>query len=176
VKDWDWVHDRPRLDPTLKKDLTVPPINYVNVINIYTITREAPMSAFAGVSQWDHPKPLWIALLALTLWISWPVALVLFAVLFWSGRLEGWKRAGLNLWHDAAGPMGHPNAWRPQRSSGNNAFDEYRSDTLRRLEGEEQEFREFLNRLRAAKDKAEFDQFMADRRSQARSSSPSPQS
>ena len=49
-------------------------------------------------------------------------------------------------------------------SSGNHAFDEYRAETLQRLEEEQREFREFLQRLRAAKDKAEFDQFMADRR------------
>ena len=49
-------------------------------------------------------------------------------------------------------------------SSGNHAFDEYRSETLKRLEDEQREFREFLERLRFAKDKAEFDQFMADRR------------
>ena len=48
--------------------------------------------------------------------------------------------------------------------SGNHAFDEYREETLRRLEEEEREFREFLDRLRHAKDKAEFDQFMAERR------------
>lgn len=50
-------------------------------------------------------------------------------------------------------------------SSGNAAFDEYREETLRRLEEEQREFREFLERLRKAKDKAEFDQFMAERRS-----------
>ncbi len=49
-------------------------------------------------------------------------------------------------------------------SSGNSAFDEYRAETLRRLEDEQQEFFDFLDRLRQAKDKAEFDQFMADRR------------
>ena len=49
-------------------------------------------------------------------------------------------------------------------SSGNRAFDEYRTDTLRRLEEEQREFREFLDRLRFAKDKTEFDQFMAERR------------
>jgi hypothetical protein len=48
-------------------------------------------------------------------------------------------------------------------SSGNRAFDEYREETLRRLEDEQREFLEFLARLRHAKDKAEFDQFMADR-------------
>ena len=38
------------------------------------------------------------------------------------------------------------------------------AETLRRLEEEQREFREFLERLRMAKDKAEFDQFMAERR------------
>jgi len=52
----------------------------------------------------------------------------------------------------------------PQPSSGNRAFDEYRAETLRRLEDEQREFMEFLERLRHAKDKAEFDQFMAERR------------
>ena len=48
--------------------------------------------------------------------------------------------------------------------SGNHAFDEYRTETLRRLEDEQREFIGFLERLRHAKDKAEFDQFMAERR------------
>jgi len=47
--------------------------------------------------------------------------------------------------------------------SGNHAFDEYRAEALRRLEEEQREFMEFLDRLRHAKDKAEFDQFMAER-------------
>ena len=49
-------------------------------------------------------------------------------------------------------------------SSGNHAFDEYREATLKRLEDEQQEFHGFLDQLRAAKDRAEFDAFMADRR------------
>lgn len=49
-------------------------------------------------------------------------------------------------------------------TSGNRAFDEYRTETLRRLEEEQREFRDFLEQLRQAKDKAEFDQFMAQRR------------
>jgi len=56
-------------------------------------------------------------------------------------------------------------------SSGNRAFDEYREETLRRLEEEQREFRDFLDRLRMAKDKAEFDQFMAERRNRARNTS-----
>ena len=54
--------------------------------------------------------------------------------------------------------------WGSQSHSGNAAFDEYRAETLRRLEDEQKEFREYLERLRKAKDKEEFDQFMADRK------------
>lgn len=50
-----------------------------------------------------------------------------------------------------------------RKSSGNNAFDAYKSETLRRLEEEQDNFEAFLKRLRDAKDKAEFDQFMQDR-------------
>ena len=49
-------------------------------------------------------------------------------------------------------------------SSGNRAFDDYRAETLKRLEDEQREFKEFLERLRFAKDRAEFDQFMDERR------------
>jgi Protein of unknown function (DUF2852) len=54
--------------------------------------------------------------------------------------------------------------WFSPSTSGNRAFDEYRSDTLKRLEDEQREFKDFLARLRFARDRAEFDQFMADRR------------
>lgn len=54
------------------------------------------------------------------------------------------------------------------RSSGNSAFDAYRADTIRRLEQEQEAFEAFLQRLREAKDKAEFDQFMDDRAKTAR--------
>ena len=49
-------------------------------------------------------------------------------------------------------------------ASGNRAFDDYRAETLKRLEDEQREFKDFLARLRVARDRAEFDQFMADRR------------
>ena len=53
---------------------------------------------------------------------------------------------------------------RTSGSTGNTAFDEYREETLRRLEEEQSEFQEFLDRLRRAKDKAELDEFLAQRR------------
>ena len=49
------------------------------------------------------------------------------------------------------------------RSSGNTAFDAYKADTLQRLEEEQENFEAFLQRLRDARDKAEFDQFMDER-------------
>jgi hypothetical protein len=54
--------------------------------------------------------------------------------------------------------------WFGPTSSGNRAFDDYRSETLKRLEDEQRELKDFLGQLRFAKDRAEFDQFMAARR------------
>jgi hypothetical protein len=53
-------------------------------------------------------------------------------------------------------------------TSGNSAFDAYKADTLRRLEEEQEAFEAFLQRLREAKDKSEFDQFLDDRAARAR--------
>ena len=44
-------------------------------------------------------------------------------------------------------------------SSGNLAFDEYRVDTLKRLEEEQTEFSEFLAKLRRIKDDQDFEDF-----------------
>jgi hypothetical protein len=52
-------------------------------------------------------------------------------------------------------------------ANGSSAFDEYRAETLRRLEREQGEFQEFVEHLRMAKDKAEFDQFVTERRTPA---------
>ena len=74
-----------------------------------------------------------------------------------------WKGGGVSRWN--APPLRAAGTWwQPSRTSGNRAFDDYREETLRRLEEEQREFREFLERLRMAKDKSEFDQFMAERR------------
>lgn len=55
----------------------------------------------------------------------------------------------------------HRHAFAP---TGNAAFDAYRAETLKRLEEEHREFLDFLQKLREARDKAEFDQFMQQRR------------
>jgi hypothetical protein len=62
--------------------------------------------------------------------------------------------------------------WFAPSTSGNAAFDEYRAETLKRLEDEQREFKDFLERLRVAKDRAEFDNFMANRRRSAEPEAP----
>ena len=48
-------------------------------------------------------------------------------------------------------------------SSGNSSFDEYREATLRRLEEDGEAFSQFVDRLRRAKDRSEFEHFMEER-------------
>jgi len=113
----------------------------------------------------DLGKPAWIALTILGFVIWWPVGLATLAFIIGSGRMSCWKGGAINRWHEGGGHMHRGGTWwQPTRSSGNRAFDEYREETLRRLEEEQREFRDFLGRLRTAKDKAEFDQFMDERR------------
>ena len=126
----------------------------------------------------DVGRPAWIALMILGFMAYWPIGLGILAYLLWSGRMRCWKR-GYGRWHDEGKDrmreaMSRWGGGRHGFSSGNRAFDEYREETLRRLEEEEREFKEFLDRLRQAKDKAEFDQFMADRGRRS-SSGPEPQ-
>ena len=55
-----------------------------------------------------------------------------------------------------------------EKSSGNASFDAYRQEMLQRLEEEQKNFKAFLERLRDARDKEEFDQFMEDRAANAK--------
>ena len=112
----------------------------------------------------DLGRPAWIGLLVLSFILFWPAGVALLAFLIGSGRMRCAKRGGPGRWYRAERDNGFGSWWPGQRQgSGNVAFDEYREETLRRLEEEQKEFRSFLDRLRHAKDKAEFDQFMAER-------------
>ena len=81
--------------------------------------------------------------------------------LLWSGKM-GCCGLSFGPWNERADRTSQ-SWWRQQTTSGNRTFDEYRTETLRRLEQEQRDFQDFLARLRMAKDKAEFDQFMASR-------------
>ena len=110
----------------------------------------------------DYGKPAWIAATILGFIMWWPIGLGVLAYLIWSGRMGccGNKTEWQQYFAHEARRFGGGFT-----SSGNHAFDEYREETLKRLEEEAKEFQSFLKRLRHAKDKAEFDQFMAERRS-----------
>lgn len=132
----------------------------------------------------DIPRPFWIAALVFGFIWHWPIGLAVLAYLIGSGRL-GRRACGPGRWYntqatpDGAPPQGFgwgrggrfngfgpwgPRAPQDPAPSSNRAFDEYRAETIRRLEEEQKEFMEYLDRLRQARDKQEFDSFMADRR------------
>ena len=113
-------------------------------------------------------KPAWIALVVLGFAFWWPIGLATLAFFIGSGRMSCWKNGHMSHWYGGMQARESRGTWwQPSRStSGNQAFDDYRAETLRRLEEEQREFQEFLVRLRKARDKQEFDQFMAERRGQ----------
>ncbi len=126
----------------------------------------------------DIGRPVWIVVMILGFIVWWPLGLAILAFMIGSGRMGCWGHRSVARWQEKMDRMqarmdraremmqgfGCSTEGRGyRRASGNRAFDEYRAETLRRLEEEQREFQEFLQRLRFAKDKAEFDQFMAER-------------
>lgn len=126
-----------------------------------TATSHSPMAMdnrpgfFARAEAWldERGKGAWIAAMVLGFIFVWPVGLALLAYMIWSKR----------MFNSSCKSMTRSRARHMGKTSGNNAFDAYKSETLRRLEEEQDNFEAFLKRLRDAKDKAEFDQFMDDR-------------
>jgi hypothetical protein len=128
-------------------------------------------------SFFERPwHPGWIVLTVLGFIIWWPIGLALLFFTLGSRRMSCMARYDgrhAARWQEKMERMQYKMERFRSRmegrgyygpSSGNRAFDEYREETLKRLEEEQSEFKGFLDRLRHAKDKAEFDQFMAERR------------
>jgi hypothetical protein len=134
---------------------------------------------WSGPPFW-HPdgisRPAAIAFTILGFMFWWPVGLALLIYMVGSGRMGCFgrrRRAMYQQYGQDGGPWSNWKAWAcgpsagaagPAATSGNRAFDEYKAETLRRMEEEQKDFGAFLDRLRFAKDKSEFDQFMAERR------------
>lgn len=117
-------------------------------------------TAFGWLRRTEHwldarGKGAWIAAMVLGFIFFWPVGLALLAYMIWSKRMF----SSSNRQHSSTMHR-HTDMTRP---TGNAAFDSYKADTLRRLEEEQNSFETFLERLRAAKDKSEFDAFMDER-------------
>ena len=115
--------------------------------------------SFVATRLDEMSRPAWIAITLVAFWFWWPVGLALLAYRAFNRRHHS---TGQWRFPNGASRFGRGFSFAPP--SGNRAFDEYRAETLRRLEDEQKEFVEYLDRLRQARDKAEFDQFMADRR------------
>lgn len=94
--------------------------------------------------------------------VFWPAGVALALLLGWRGGFAP-SLAQTPQVPDIARMMPHARDTEAAKPSGNASFDAYRHDTLARLEHEQEKFEGFLARLRDAKDKTEFDQFMDDR-------------
>lgn len=141
---------------------------------------------FNRAVEWldDRGTWAWIGLMVAGFVVFWPLGLAVLAYMIWSKRMFGHRQSrAMACGWDRDDPRRlerrerRMNAWAGARAavrpSGNAAFDAYKADTLRRLEEEQRAFEEFLGRLRDARDKAEFDQFMDDRARRARDAGPS---
>jgi hypothetical protein len=148
---------------------------------------EREMAYTADVNRWRGPReetyrprmlespwhPGWIVVTILGFIIWWPIGLALLFFTLGSRKMGCWSNG--DRWQNKMERMQYKMDRMRNRmesrgfggfgfgplTSGNRAFDEYRMETLRRLEEEQVEFKNFLDRLRHAKDKEEFDQFMA---------------
>ena len=135
--------------------------------------------------QWG---PLTIALMVLGFIVFWPLGLAMLAYIIWGEKFGGSaEKAQGFLTRQTGWCSGQTrNTWKSRgfssMSSGNAAFDDYRAEQLRRLDEERKRldeeigaFHEHMRNLRMAKDREEFDRFMADRNGQVQSQTGSEQ-
>jgi hypothetical protein len=119
-------------------------------------------------------SPATIALMIIGFMLFWPLGLAMLAYIVWGNRFGGFKHEMNNAADNVCG------AFRRSRRSqhfgrgpfgtGNIAFDEWREKELQRLDEERRkleemrtEFEDYARELRRAKDREEFDRFMAER-------------
>ena len=126
--------------------------------------------------QWS---PLTIALMVMGFIIFWPLGLAVLGYILWGEKFGGSPEKAQAYFNKgrawcSSNKQRH-GGWQNHRygmgSSGNAAFDEYRSEQLKRLEEERarldaeiEEFHEYMANLNKAKDREEFDRFMNERR------------
>lgn len=117
---------------------------------------DAITSWLTSARDWldERGRPAWIMAMILGFIFFWPVGLGILFYMIGSNRMSCRKNR-MARWKSKA---------MTTSSTGNVAFDNYRDETLRRLEEEQTAFTDFLERLREAKDRAEFDQFMTSRK------------
>ena len=149
--------------------------------------REFGPSDWAG-ARWRRGGSRWTAfeIIAMILGfiVFWPIGLAILGYKFWQSRNGGPDLQTLanNKWQEARAMMSSNSSWacggaarRASRyyasTTGNAAFDEWRTAELARLDEErrkldeaQREFAEYSDAIRRAKDREEFERFMAERR------------
>lgn len=122
--------------------------------------------------QWS---PLTIALMVLGFIIFWPLGLAMLGYILWGEKFGGSAEKAQAYWNKGCSFVRNNTSkgfgQTGFASSGNAAFDEYRSEQLRRLEEERARldaeidaFHEYMANLRRARDREEFDRFMSEHR------------
>jgi hypothetical protein len=133
---------------------------------VFTRDTGGIMNRLRRIEAWldARGRKAWIAAMILGFMFVWPVGFALVAYITVTNR---WST---KMFSSRNAMTGHDRLWPSStgRTSGNAAFDAYKADTLKRLEDEQGAFEAFLQRLREAKDKSEFDAFMDDRAKGAR--------
>lgn len=126
---------------------------------------------FGGMSRWS---PWEIGAMVAGFVVFWPLGLIAIFLKWKNGEMWRGSAESSAPWSGFRAPDW--SSWRWQQpsyglsGSGNAAFDAYKREQLKRLdeerrklEDEQRAFRDFLERLRRAKDQDEFDRFMAER-------------
>ena len=119
-------------------------------------------------------RPAWtpatIALMVIGFMVFWPLGLAMLAYIIWGDRLDTFKADVNRATDDFASAFRKKSGYGAAASSGNVAFDEWRDSELSRLDEERKkldemrhEFDQHMRDLRMARDRKEFEQFMADR-------------
>ncbi len=152
-------------------------------------TRQNDGSYGPGYRHGEPWKPVEILAMVLGFMVFWPIGLAVLGWKFWqkktdySGDLVSFGREKWEKWARRPSGWGFAvNNWAAPGSSmgatGNRAFDEWRAAELARLEEERQrlvaaehEFAEFMENLRHARDREEFERFMEEHRNHQRAPS-----
>ncbi len=149
--------------------------------------REFGPSDWAG-ARWRRHSPRWTAfeIIAMVLGfiVFWPIGLAVLGYKYWQRGSGGPDLQSFvtDRWKDAQTMMSSNSSWSCSgvvkrasqfyaASTGNMAFDEWRAAELARLDEErrkldeaQRDFAEYVEAIRRAKDREEFDRFMAERR------------
>ena len=136
-------------------------------------TRTPPAERPGGFTRWSAWE---IGAVVAAFVVFWPLGLLALFLKWkngemWKGSYEkgapwtGFKAPDFSTWKSSASSYGFTGT-----GSGNAAFDAYKREQLRRLdeerrklEEEQKAFRDFVEKVRRAKDQEEFDRFMAER-------------